>query len=520
MSPPGPPPRTTRGDRSRPVPPAQVPPAPAGQPRPLLQTGDVLARRYRLLEALPTARGARATTWRAADEVLARPVAVRALPARDPAATRFLEAAADAGAVGARPLARVYDAAAEPRTRRPGVAYVIREWIEGQALPDLVASGPLPPARALALAVTAAEALVELHAAGVVHGRIHPGNVVVEPAGRLRLTDAVTAAALTDSAPAGRDRRGDVRDLVAVLYALTTARWPDTGTGQPSRGIPPAPRNDGGTCSPRQVRAGVPRALDAVVDRGLHPGRRRDLPALDTAPALLAALEEAAEEVGREEPEAAPSRVEPREPGRLRRLLPYGLAAALVAGTAAVCYSLGLSIGEVPPVEDGVSADGGLDAPAAPGGRAAVPLDLRRYDVRDFDPYGRPREEKSDQVVNAYDGEPSTAWATDLYRSPRFGGLKSGVGLLVDLRKPVPLARVDVDVTSPGTRLELRAGNTLGEDERLLAVAATSDTRTGRVRFEVPEGTPARYWLLWITELPADAGQYRAGVDELRLARR
>ena len=493
----------------------------AGTERLLLQPGDVLARRYRLLEALPTARGARATTWRAADEVLARPVAVRALPARDPDATRFLEAAAVAGAVGARPLARVYDAAAEPRTRRPGVAYVIREWVEGEPLADLLASGPVAPARALQLAVTGAQALVELHAAGAVHGRIHPGNVVVEPAGRLRLTDAVTAAVLAGGPDgADRDRRGDVRDLVAVLYALATARWPDTGTGQPSRGIPPAPRTDSGFRSPRQVRAGVPSALDAVVDRGLHPGRRRDLPALDSAPALLAALEKAAGEVGREEREAGPPEVRRDGPGPLRSLLPYALAAALVAGTAVVGYSLGLSVGEVPPIEDGVSADSGTEAPAAPGSVPAVPLDLARYDVRDYDPYGRPREENSDEVVNAYDGEPSTAWATDLYRTARFGGLKPGVGLLVDLRRQVELARVDVDVTAPGTRLELRTGNALGEDEQLLGVVTTSDTRSGRVRLDVPQGTRARYWLLWITELPADAGQYRAGVDELRLLRR
>jgi len=488
--------------------------------RPLLQAGDVLARRYRLLEALPRARGSRTTTWRAQDEVLARPVAVRALPARDPAATPVLEAAGQAGAVDARPLARVYDAAAEPRSRRPGIAYVMREWVDGTPLPEVLAAGPLPPAQALALAVPAAEALVALHATGAVHGRLHPGNVLVETGGGLRLTDAVVAAAAEAPGRPPGDPKGDVRDLVAVLYAMTTARWPDAGSGQPSRGIPAAPRGDGGVLRPRQVRAGVPSALDGVVDRGLHPERRRDLPRLETAPALLAALETAAREVGREQPRALPSRRERGEPGRARRLLPYVLAAALVAGTGAVCYSLGLSVGEVPPIEDGLSADGGGETPTGPGLAAPVALDLRRFDVRDYDPYGRPREERSDQVVNAYDGEPSTAWPTDLYRSARFGGLKPGVGMLVDLRRSVALARADLDVTTPGTTVELRAGDALGEDERLLQVVATSDTRSGRARLDVPEGTTGRYWLLWITGLPADGGQFRAGVDELRLLRR
>ena len=70
-----------------------------------------------------------------------------------------------------------------------------------------------------------------------------------------------------------------------------------------------------------------------------------------------------------------------------------------------------------------------------------------------------------------------------------------------------------------GADLEVRAGNALGTDERSLPVVGSDRGGRGVVRVAVPPGTRARYWLVWITRLPADGGQFRAGVDELRLLR-
>lgn len=488
--------------------------APAG-PRPLLEQGDRVAGRYVLEQLLPTSGDSPAEAWRAVDLVLARPVTVKALPAGHPAAGPLLAAAAGAGTPRSRTPTRVYDAATQARPHGPAVAYVIGEWVDGSSLPEALAAGPLPAGSAVQLAVQGAEALVALHAAGVVHGRLHPGNVLVDRGGRLRLSDPGLAAALhgTDSGlPAGPGEQArDVRDLLAVLYAMVTGRWPDAVTEQPARGLPAAPRTETGVCSPRQVRAGVPPALDAVVARGLDPGPR-DTPLL-TAPALLTALRAAADEVGREE--QAP--VGPRPPGRLRRAAPLLAAAGLIGAVGAVAFSFGLSVGEVPPLDEGLTA--GSSAPASPGAPARTAVDLSRVRVRDFDPHGRPAQEKPDQVVNATDGETSTAWPTDLYRTERFGGLKPGVGLLLDLRSPTALSEVDVDLTTPGTSLEVRAGDDLGVDEGSLRIVATDDGRRGVARIGVPEGTRARYWLVWITRLPADGGQFRAGIDELRLLR-
>ncbi len=59
---------------------------------------------------------------------------------------------------------------------------------------------------------------------------------------------------------------------------------------------------------------------------------------------------------------------------------------------------------------------------------------LKLAGVKDFDPFGDPPEENPDQAGNAIDGKQATAWTTLTYRGrPTLGGLKPGVGLVVDL---------------------------------------------------------------------------------------
>jgi quinol monooxygenase YgiN len=247
----------------------------AGAPAGPLQVGDLLAERYRLAELV--AAGEHAALWRAHDTVLARPVAVKVVGTPDKgareAARGFLDAAIRTGAVNHPGLVRVYDASQESRPGRGNdVAYVISEWVDGESLDvHLNRLGALPAPDAVDVLRQAADALTAAHAAGVVHGRVHPRNVLVTGSGRVRLTDAEVGCAVHGWDP--RTPATDTRDLAAVLYALTTARWPSGPTTQPADGLRAAPLNDGHPLSPRQLRAGLPRALDQVVIRGLDPQR-------------------------------------------------------------------------------------------------------------------------------------------------------------------------------------------------------------------------------------------------------
>jgi serine/threonine protein kinase len=245
--------------------------------------------------------------WSAYDEVLARPVAARVLTggpsgAGAPAQQALISAATAAGAVSHPVLAQVYDAAREPSAGVGSVAYAISEWVSGPTLAALlVAEGPWEPARACALVTDVADALAAAHQTGLAHGRVHLGNLLLPAAGGVRLTDLALSAALPGRrVPAQRSadpfpRAADVRDLAAVLYALLTARWPASATPQPSGGLPVAPTGRDGPrrgrlISPGQVRAGVPRSLDAVVARALDPTRAALSPDLTTTAGLCDAL--------------------------------------------------------------------------------------------------------------------------------------------------------------------------------------------------------------------------------------
>ena len=78
--------------------------------------------------------------------------------------------------------------------------FLVLEYVEGgsaQALLD--ATGRLPPARALALALDALEGLEAIHAAGIAHGDVKPANVLVDAHGRALLADLGAAQALSRS---------------------------------------------------------------------------------------------------------------------------------------------------------------------------------------------------------------------------------------------------------------------------------------------------------------------------------
>ena len=74
-----------------------------------------------------------------------------------------------------------------------------------------------------------------------------------------------------------------------------------------------------------------------------------------------------------------------------------------------------------------------------------------------FDPPPGDGAENDDQVPLAYDGSTATAWQTERYSSAAFGGLKTGVGLLVDLGSVRHVSTVQLDLPGGTTGVQLRA---------------------------------------------------------------
>src|ERR1039458_6829043 len=122
------------------------------------EPGTRLGGRYRLEDRVAAASGWAA--WEAIDEILARAVTVLTFAPGFPRISEAITAARAASRLTDSRLAQVFDV--EDDWDR---AYVVMEWAAGDTLDDLLASGPLEPARGARIVAEAAAALSAAHAA-------------------------------------------------------------------------------------------------------------------------------------------------------------------------------------------------------------------------------------------------------------------------------------------------------------------------------------------------------------------
>lgn len=146
---------------------------------------------------------------------------------------------------------------------------------------------------------------------------------------------------------------------------------------------------------------------------------------------------------------------------------------------------------------------------------AAQPLEVAS--VRYFDPQGDPPFEENPELAPlAVDGDPATAWRTQTYFD-QFGpgGLKTGIGLVLDLGESQEVSQVDLTtLTSPV------AVSYYLSDEDPTAVAGLEPAASGRVtgerlRTTFEEPASGRYLVVWITSLAPVDGDFAAEIAEV-----
>lgn len=171
-----------------------------------LQVGDTLGgRRNDRIEILSLAgRGAQATVFHARDHRLARDIAVKQARVSGASALSKMQERFEAelrlsSQVTHAHVLQVYDCG----ELEAGTPYVVLEWMEHGDLGRLLDSAwrqglQLPIAHVQYYALSIASAMRAVHAAGIVHRDIKPGNVLIRGDGVAKLTDFGIAQGTTD----------------------------------------------------------------------------------------------------------------------------------------------------------------------------------------------------------------------------------------------------------------------------------------------------------------------------------
>ncbi|MEV6398534.1 protein kinase [Streptomyces sp. NPDC051907] len=242
----------------------------------------LVADRY-LLET-PIGRGGMGEVWRAADQVLGRPVAVKLLLGSEvdaSATARFRLEAQTAARLSHPHVVAVFDFGAwQDRF------YLVMELVEGVSLAQVLASEAqgLRTERVAQVAAQAAAGLAAAHRQGIVHRDIKPGNLMLDAEGAVKIGDFGIARFVDDPSgalttagqivgtslylaperalgqPAGP--ASDMYSLGCVLYQLLVGRPPfrsDTATGTLYQHVDAAP------VPPSRLVAGVAPAFEAYL---------------------------------------------------------------------------------------------------------------------------------------------------------------------------------------------------------------------------------------------------------------
>jgi eukaryotic-like serine/threonine-protein kinase len=507
------------------------------RPTPSLTGGTVgsgpavkLAGRYRLESLI--ARGTVTDLWRAEDEVLGRTVAAKILRPEllsdGTIKRRFRVAAMAAARLSHAHIVSVFDTG-----EHEGAPFIVMEHLAGGTLRDQLAAGPLDVKGVAPLGAEVAAALNHAHLAGVVHHDIRPENILFTETGHLKISDFGLARAVwatrqsrPEDTPAGgwylspelaagqqADGRADLYALGVVLYECVTGLGPGRPAVSASGETGPSHIR-----RPSEIRPEVPPELEAVImkalarapedryasahvmEKALRKARGYLGPAHARAGSAPAGTASGSGRAAAVQSSAGPALSASRQRKRTRpRLEPASQSFLRAEGrwllpTILVIVAAVAVVLAIPSLRNRVTnvVEDSLDQGQTP--------TLQVVNAQAYDPPPGDGEENDDQVRRAFDNNPSTSWSTSSYDSAPLGGLKKGVGIVLDLGAARDLEEIRVQSVSGGWQGVIRSS----DDGRSFSDAGESKTAQEEEVFEVSGSH--RYWMLWITRLTITPG--------------
>jgi len=207
------------------------------------QVGTLFATRYEIQSVI--GKGGMGTVYKAHDRELDEPVAIKTLRHQAVRSDSFKQEIRLARRITHANVLRTHDLG-----KWNGLKFLSMEFVEGRTLEQVLESeGILPTSVALRIAKQICAGLAAAHAVGVIHGDIKPQNILIEPAGGLKIMDFGNAHLTDDrgltlkggvtgtlgymSPEQARglrlDFRSDIYSTGIVLYEIFTGSLPFDG---------------------------------------------------------------------------------------------------------------------------------------------------------------------------------------------------------------------------------------------------------------------------------------------------